>query len=258
MLRFLLGRRHRLIKSLILFGVLLIILDYFFVLPQTKRERLLPSLEEIQGHVLQHHDQEAPIRHQAEGPLAKEDINQIDAKYGKNLIRLKGPFWDGRPAEVRLPKIKRDSDFVEKDSAKEGETGIEKSRDLQDNKNSSKEIIDVPEKPPLAPPDTIQDIVEKLGNDGPVAPMVKLPDVNCAALFANDIVEMTKAEKVNRLRMAEEDYITMTSNCTDFLWRRRYTLRPVSEEEEQWPIAFRWALLILTHWSRVMYLASAT
>lgn len=76
-------------------------------------------------------------------------------------------------------------------------------------------------------------------------PKVKVKDINCAALFANDPFEQRKALKLFHMQMhaqeewpSEEDFVKMTNSCKNFIRKRHYVMKPVSEEEYNFPLAF--------------------
>lgn len=73
-------------------------------------------------------------------------------------------------------------------------------------------------------------------------PKSKVRGINCAELFQGNANEMKKAyslmEKNPKILMKPTDYLYATKNCKAFREERRYSNRPLSEEEKDFPIAF--------------------
>lgn len=77
-------------------------------------------------------------------------------------------------------------------------------------------------------------------------PKVKVKDVNCAALFSDDFFEQRKALTLfsnfqthsKKEQYSEEVFVQMTNDCKNFIRKRHYIMKPVSEEEYNFPIAF--------------------
>jgi len=73
-------------------------------------------------------------------------------------------------------------------------------------------------------------------------PTVDVRGANCTALFHGDQTELNKANKFQRLNVktvvTPAMYVQQTCNCTRFRASRRYAMRPMNREEEDFPIAF--------------------
>ncbi len=73
-------------------------------------------------------------------------------------------------------------------------------------------------------------------------PNVRVTDINCAKLFSNDKEELKKAEiyqkKNTKVPIPDEEYPKLTRNCDTFKRERQYILKPLSQNEAEFPIAF--------------------
>ena len=73
-------------------------------------------------------------------------------------------------------------------------------------------------------------------------PTVDVRGANCTALFHADETEITKANKFQSTNVRQivtpAMYVQQTCNCTHFTASRRYAMRPMNREEEDFPIAF--------------------
>ena len=65
---------------------------------------------------------------------------------------------------------------------------------------------------------------------------------NCAAIFAQDEVELEKSRQYRWCSRSDEisddDYLVLTKNCDSFKEKHGYHLQKVSKEELEFPIAF--------------------
>jgi len=73
-------------------------------------------------------------------------------------------------------------------------------------------------------------------------PYVSVPGINCAALFNGNIPEIARARirQVMRpkLTISDDVYISAAADCTQYVTRRRFTMRPLSDEEATFPLAY--------------------
>ena len=69
-------------------------------------------------------------------------------------------------------------------------------------------------------------------------PQIKVPYVSCAELFAGNEKAIKIAKNVINVRkLANNDYLELTKNCTTYR-RRGYITMPINDEEEEFPIAY--------------------
>ncbi|KAK2139756.1 hypothetical protein LSH36_1633g00020 [Paralvinella palmiformis] len=62
--------------------------------------------------------------------------------------------------------------------------------------------------------------------------------MDCSLIFAGDDEEIKKAQNVTTVRtIPDRDFLRLTRNCTSYR-RRGYMTKPVSDEEERYPIAY--------------------
>ena len=66
-------------------------------------------------------------------------------------------------------------------------------------------------------------------------------NISCARLYAGDKTELSRAlawqTRNQKVPINDSDYISMTSDCQNYIKRRQYILN-VSAEEQQFPLAF--------------------
>ena len=61
----------------------------------------------------------------------------------------------------------------------------------------------------------------------------------CRGLIANNTEDIEVAKTLaSKQQILDKDYITMTLNCTEFINKRGYITKPLSKEEETFPIAY--------------------
>ncbi|XP_077792422.1 beta-1,3-galactosyl-O-glycosyl-glycoprotein beta-1,6-N-acetylglucosaminyltransferase 4 isoform X1 [Podarcis muralis] len=66
-------------------------------------------------------------------------------------------------------------------------------------------------------------------------------EINCSSIYNQDPVEIGKSLEIRRqsiIDLDDEDVVTMTSNCQLYHAIRGYHLKPVSLEEEKFPLAY--------------------
>ena len=79
-------------------------------------------------------------------------------------------------------------------------------------------------------------------NYGNYIPNVETTGVNCHLLAEDDKGEVERAKKYQELhphqKVKDQDYISLASNCGNFIKSRKYTMLPVSKEEAEFSIGF--------------------
>jgi Core-2/I-Branching enzyme len=89
--------------------------------------------------------------------------------------------------------------------------------------------------------DEFDRLVKEIGTIDDV-PQVRVPNINCADVFADDTKEKANARILQEARpkipVEESIYISDTSDCEHFIAKRHYTMRPLHEEEAQFSIAY--------------------
>lgn len=69
-----------------------------------------------------------------------------------------------------------------------------------------------------------------------------LQNISCPALFQGNKSELSRAKdymrKHKRIPVTEDDYLNMTENCDNFRRDRGYIMKPLSQEEYDFPIAY--------------------
>ena len=69
-------------------------------------------------------------------------------------------------------------------------------------------------------------------------PRINRHGVDCWRIFAGDGEEIKKAQKITFVQtIPDRDFLRLTRNCTSYR-RRGYMTKPVSDEEERYPIAY--------------------
>ena len=69
-------------------------------------------------------------------------------------------------------------------------------------------------------------------------PNVKVETVSCSAIIRGDLQEITKGTVVKSRTSKVEYYLNIAKNCSKFVNQRKYSIKPLSEEEASFPIAF--------------------
>ena len=71
-------------------------------------------------------------------------------------------------------------------------------------------------------------------------PIVKVEAVDCSRLFDGDAIEMSRSVAYDMTHAREaRDVGDMARDCSSFRERHKYIMTPVTEEEADFPIAFR-------------------
>ena len=71
-------------------------------------------------------------------------------------------------------------------------------------------------------------------------PIVKVVAVDCSLLFDGDSIEISRSVAYDKTHERHaSDVVAMTRECSSFRERRKYIMTPVTEEEADFPIAFR-------------------
>jgi len=73
-------------------------------------------------------------------------------------------------------------------------------------------------------------------------PFVRVPGINCGALFTGDIHEIARArvreEKWPKRTISDDIYVNAAADCTQYIIQRRFTMHSLSSEEAAFPLAF--------------------
>ena len=71
-------------------------------------------------------------------------------------------------------------------------------------------------------------------------PIVKVEAVDCSRMFDGDASEISRSVAYDKTHARQaSDVVAMTRECSSFRVRRKYIMTPVTEEEADFPIAFR-------------------
>jgi len=69
-------------------------------------------------------------------------------------------------------------------------------------------------------------------------PQINTHGVDCSRIFVGDDEEIKKAQSITKVRtIPDRNFLTLARNCTSYR-RRGYMTKPVSDEEERYPIAY--------------------
>ncbi|KAK2158184.1 hypothetical protein LSH36_175g05014 [Paralvinella palmiformis] len=69
-------------------------------------------------------------------------------------------------------------------------------------------------------------------------PQINTHGVDCSRIFVGDDEEIKKAQNITKVRtIPDRDFLRLTRHCTSYR-RRGYMTKPVSDEEERYPIAY--------------------
>ncbi|KAK2158182.1 hypothetical protein LSH36_175g05028 [Paralvinella palmiformis] len=69
-------------------------------------------------------------------------------------------------------------------------------------------------------------------------PQINTHGVDCSRIFLGDDEEIKKAQSITKVRtIPDRNFLTLARNCTSYR-RRGYMTKPVSDEEERYPIAY--------------------
>ncbi len=75
-----------------------------------------------------------------------------------------------------------------------------------------------------------------------LVPQVHTEGANCAKLFEHNQAELDRAKQYQtanpKVKIPDESYSNLASNCDEFKKSRRYITVPLNKEEEEFPIAF--------------------
>ena len=113
-------------------------------------------------------------------------------------------------------------------NANDSNQALDSVRTFQDN--SRQKIVDFSHPPVPTPRGTAR------------VPVVRVEGINCAALIAGDEEEKSRAKNrtVHYPKKAYSNlyYLKASRNCTEFIQSRGYIMSTMTEEEEEFPIAY--------------------
>lgn len=73
-------------------------------------------------------------------------------------------------------------------------------------------------------------------------PFVRVPGINCGALFTGDIHEIVRArvreEKWPKQTISDDIYVNAAADCAQYIVQRQFTMHSLSSEEAAFPLAF--------------------
>ncbi|CAG5125274.1 unnamed protein product [Candidula unifasciata] len=74
-----------------------------------------------------------------------------------------------------------------------------------------------------------------------ISSIFQVKEVSCSAIFNASEKEISKAKRITKRvgnSISDEKYINLTYNCTSFIAQRGYIMSSLTEEEENFPLAF--------------------